>query len=98
MVARRIRGELRGFFSKAARRRDEDRKRKRPGKSVSVAIPDGLDWEVWRLLTDPRIKATKREIEEDWTLEDLLDAHTALDIRDQVEALANAPQKGSNNR
>lgn len=53
---------------------------------------------MWRLLTDPRIKATKREIEEDWTLEDLLDAHTALDIRDQVEALATQTQKGSNNR
>jgi len=62
---------------------------------VTVPIPVGLDWEIWRLLTDPRIHASKREIETDWTLDDVLDAHEALDVRDEAERRANAqPTKG----
>jgi len=43
------------------------------------------------LLTDARIAASKREIETNWTLDDVLDAHAALDVRDEAERRANAP-------
>lgn len=59
---------------------------------MSVPLPVGLDWELWRLLTDHRVHASKREIEEEWTLDDVLDAHAALDARDHADWLANRPR------
>jgi hypothetical protein len=40
---------------------------------------------VHRILTDRRNRATLREIETHWSLEDLLDAHMAIDLREELE-------------
>ncbi len=59
---------------------------------MSVPLPVDIDWELWRLLTDPRVHASKREIEEEWTLDDVLDAHAVLDAKDHADWLANRPR------
>ncbi len=41
---------------------------------------------MWRVLTDSRIAVSLRELEETWSLEDLADAHDALDVRDALRA------------
>ena len=43
------------------------------------------------MLTDPRVGVSLRELDEHWSVDDLLLAHDALDVRDDIEALANAP-------
>lgn len=75
--------ELRGFFTKIQRRRrvagNHD--------DVSVPVPDGLNWFVWRVLTHERSNATLQEIEEHWSLGDLVDANLALDVHDDLQRL-----------
>lgn len=44
---------------------------------------------------DPRLHASKDEIEERWTLDDALDAHISLDLMDDLDAAASeASRKG----
>jgi hypothetical protein len=44
---------------------------------------------VWRVLTHERSPVSGlREIEEHWSLEDLVDAHLALDVHDELQRLA----------
>jgi hypothetical protein len=45
---------------------------------------------IWRLVV--RRVATLREIEEAWSGADVLDANDALDLQDEVDALAAQPQ------
>jgi hypothetical protein len=41
------------------------------------------------VLTDPRNRASLAELEQHWGVDDLLDAHMALDLRDELEREAN---------
>jgi hypothetical protein len=52
--------------------------------TVSVDIPEGLDWFVWRIVTHERRPATLQEIETHWSLEDIVTAHLALDVIDEL--------------
>jgi hypothetical protein len=36
---------------------------------------------------------TARELQDDWSILDMLDAHAALDVRDDLEAAASAPTR-----
>ena len=63
------------------------------GTGKSVQIPDHLDWLVWRLVL-ARI-ATLEEIETYYDLLELLDAHEALDLQEEADAIANEVPHGS---
>ena len=90
MAAVRVRGAVRGFFQRLRER--PKRVAYGPSKGTSLDIPAGLDWEVWRIVASPRMGATLKEIREDWSLLDLLDAHITLDLLDDAEARARAPK------
>jgi hypothetical protein len=60
----------------------------------TVKVPEHLDWYVWRIVL-AKI-ATLREIEEHWSLSDLLDAQDALDL--QMRADAEAAKRASETR
>lgn len=40
---------------------------------------------MWSVLTHERNRATLREIEQDWSIDDLLDAHLAIQVHEQAE-------------
>jgi len=48
-----------------------------------LTLPKGLDWEIWRIVTDTRISASLVELEQ-WTMADLVRAHQALDSLDDA--------------
>ena len=52
---------------------------------MTVKIPPGLDWEVWRVVSSPRINASLVEVETLWSYDDLLAAHDALDLWEEME-------------
>jgi hypothetical protein len=43
---------------------------------------------VWRLVASPRLSASLVEIEERWSMTDVLDAHEVLDLYDELDAKA----------
>lgn len=48
---------------------------------------------MWRVLTHERNRATLAEVERDWSLDDLLDAHLALDVHDELAERVAADQQ-----
>jgi hypothetical protein len=73
--------ELSRFFTKLQRLRHGEP----DGDDVSVPIPDGLNWFVWRVATHERSRASLIEIQTEWSLADLVDAHMALDVHDELQ-------------
>lgn len=50
-----------------------------------------VDWFVWRVVVSKL--ATLREIDEHWTIKDLIDANAILDTQDAVAMKQNLEQK-----
>jgi hypothetical protein len=75
--------ELRRFFTRVGRI-----KRRTGGDDITAPIPEGLNWFVWRVLTHDRSNATLREVEEHWSLVDLVNANLALDVHDELQRLS----------
>ena len=46
---------------------------------MSVRLPPGVDWLIWRVVMSDSIHVGLQEVETYWSLEDLLDAHELLD-------------------
>jgi hypothetical protein len=51
----------------------------------SEPIPEEIDWWVHRVATSGRYHSSLKEIQNEWTLHDLLDAIIVLDIYDKLE-------------
>jgi hypothetical protein len=52
-----------------------------------------LDWEVWRIVAAERFSVSNpNEILQEWSLEDLVDAHDVLDMYDDLASKARAPR------
>jgi hypothetical protein len=51
-------------------------------------VPEHLDWQIWRIAAADRFSASLNEIEERWSLSDVLDAHEVLDMYEDLEAKA----------
>jgi hypothetical protein len=50
-------------------------------------VPDGVDWDVHRVLTSGKYPgASLAEIRDMWTIDDLLDAHDVIDALEAAEA------------
>lgn len=47
---------------------------------------------MWRVLTHERNRASLAEVEREWSLVDLIDAHLALDVHDELAHLVNEEQ------
>lgn len=55
-------------------------------------MPEGVDWEIFRILTSQRFSVTSpSQILNEWTLEELVDAHLVLDMFEELEARAARP-------
>ena len=52
---------------------------------VSIEIPATLDYDVWRLVGAGL--GTLVEIENEWSIEDVYNAHMFLDVREDLEVL-----------
>jgi len=39
-----------------------------------------VNWDVWRIVTHPRITCTLTEVYDQWSIEDLIEAHKVLDM------------------
>ena len=77
-----FRGELSRFFRKIQKsHRGDIRKKKRKGNSKKE--PPKIEWFIWRIVLSKI--ATLEEIERSWTLSDLMDAHEALDYKEETE-------------
>jgi uncharacterized protein YbdZ (MbtH family) len=77
--------ELRGFFTRI----DQLRRRQSSVDDVTTDVPSGLNWFVWRVVTHERSPASGlHEVEQHWSLTDLLNAHLALDVHDELQRLA----------
>lgn len=46
---------------------------------MTLDVPGGVDWWAHRILSSERYTVSLRELLEDWTLADVLDAHLVLD-------------------
>jgi hypothetical protein len=69
------------------RRQAEARRPKdRNEGAVAVEVPAGLPWFIWRVAIHERTKATLYEIQQQWSLADLVNAHMALDVVDELDA------------
>ena len=55
------------------------------GTTSASASPAGLNWFVWRVATHERTRASLIEIQTQWSLGDLIDAHLALDVHDELQ-------------
>lgn len=49
-----------------------------------------MDWFFWRIVTSDKIRVGLVEIETQWTIDDVLDAHLVLDALESAEAEAEA--------
>lgn len=54
---------------------------------MSVEVPEGLDWYIWRVVGSNKCSGLY-EIAEHWSLDDLVHAHMALDVEDELQAVA----------
>lgn len=52
---------------------------------MTVPVPKGIDWDVWRVLSSPRINVSLVELETQWSLDDLLDANLVLDTFEELD-------------
>jgi hypothetical protein len=58
------------------------------GEHVRVDVPKDLDWFIYRVLTDKRCSIGWRDLQS-MTLVQVLDVHRTLDLRDQLDSIAN---------
>lgn len=83
MARLRVEGELRGFFRRAGLRRPA-----RSAPENGVEIPEHIDWNVHRIASSQRYSSGLKEIEWEWSLEDVWDANQVLDLWDVAEKKA----------
>jgi hypothetical protein len=48
-------------------------------------VPEGIDWEVWRVVSSTRFSVSLEEVETRWSMLDLWDANRVLDMFDELE-------------
>lgn len=51
-------------------------------------VPEGYDWKIWRLICSDTISVGLKELENEWTLADVENAHLALDIIEDARILS----------
>ena len=86
-------GSVLGYFERLDERRRAGRSlgRRHGSGSDGVKVPEYLDWFIWRLVISG--KATKEELETQYTILDMLDLHDALDLdREATEKAMKKPK------
>lgn len=58
------------------------------GIAAEANVPDDFDWYLWRLCLSDRIRDDRATIERDWTMGDVLEAHLALDVAEDLAIVA----------
>jgi hypothetical protein len=54
-------------------------------RAIDLSSQRGVDWWVWRLVTDSRLHASYAEVRDRWTFADTLAAHLVLDTLDAAK-------------
>jgi hypothetical protein len=62
------------------------------GGGEPIQLPAGVDWRIWRVVTDRRIPDGLTEILESWSIVDLREANGVLDAIDAAETRARRPK------
>lgn len=83
MAQVRLGGELWRFF----RRGGFTARRYKSGRSESRVAPPDIPWVAHRIVTSRYYRASLTEIEHHWSIDDVADAHQALDYFAYVEWL-----------
>ena len=83
MAEVRFGGELRGFF----RRGGFAGKRYKSGRSESRVNPPDIPWVAHRICTSRHYRVSLIEVEREWSIDDVADAHQVLDYFAHVEWL-----------
>ncbi len=81
-------GSVRGRHKKNAYREAKERSKKRGRGRQQVVFdwPPWLDHEIWRLVLSDQIDVQNpKQLLEDWTWDDVMDAHAILDAIDDYE-------------
>lgn len=63
---------------------------------MTVPLPSYVDWEVMRLVVAERV-VSKSELEREWSVEDVWDAHLVLDAKEEAAIKASKrtqPKRG----
>lgn len=84
------------LFCQRLRQYDAGRRgRKTPGvDGDTIAIPEGLDWFVWRpVFSEHCGHVSKQEIDEHWSLVELLECHELIDLHEELERRSMARMK-----
>lgn len=56
--------------------------------SAGIPIPKHIDWFVWRIVTSEKFSVQPWQVEREWTLDEVLDAHEALDLYHDLDVEA----------
>ncbi len=62
------------------------------GKAVAALPKTAVNFAIWRIVLEGI--ATLQEIETHWSIDDLADAHEALDLKTSLETAARARARG----
>lgn len=58
------------------------------GIEAELDLRPDFDWLLMRLVTSEKITDSRLEIESEWTMLDVLEAHEALDVIEDLQVLA----------
>ncbi len=59
-----------------------------------MSVPKHVRWEAHRVVTSSHYHASLIEVQKDWSLDDVLDAHEVLDCYERLQRLAVRRMKG----
>ena len=80
-------GELSKFFRRVGNPQKRGFRTRVPN-SIQIDIPDGIDWEIWRIVASDKIQVSLIEIQTQWSVDDMWQAHEVLDMYQELEARA----------
>lgn len=95
MARVRSRGKLCEFFRRIEQQRDAAARPTESVDQVSVSIPAGIDWDIHRIASSERYSDSYVTICHEWSLDDLYEAHTVLDMYDELAKKEAAAQRAA---
>ena len=93
MVRFRAGGELPQLFFRLAQRSRAARPGDAPDR-ISIPVPDRVDWDIHRIATSRHYSTSLVEIQTEWSLDDLYEAHDVLDMYDALDELEARTMRG----
>ena len=86
----RVEGELRGFYERAG---VSGRSAREGVGNDGTKIPEHIDWNAHRIASSQRYSTSLKEIEWEWSIDDVWDANEVLDLYEEMERKASEEMK-----